>query len=71
MTDAHGEDPGWQQLPTQFESKLQHLKSLVEKNSWDSDVREQIIKESIKAADKQLIRDGFQSYLNQFPTNVQ
>jgi cleavage stimulation factor subunit 3 len=63
-------DQEWQQLPTQIESKLFHLKSLVEKNSWDSDARESMIKEAIKSQKKPLIREYFEAYLNQFPTQV-
>jgi Spy/CpxP family protein refolding chaperone len=64
------DDQGWQQLPTQIESRLHHLKSLIEKNPWDSDAAEQYVKECLKSNKQDLIRQGFESYLNQFPTNV-
>lgn len=60
----------WKKIPSQVGQQLEHVKALIEKNPWDHEAREKLVKESMKSQDKVLIRAAFQGYLDQFPTNL-
>jgi cleavage stimulation factor subunit 3 len=68
-TPAQGiDEPNlWNKVPSQI---LKHLQAQIEKNIWDSDAREKLIKECLRSNDTELIRKAFSDYLTQFPTCV-
>jgi cleavage stimulation factor subunit 3 len=58
----------WIQIPTQTGQKMEYYEQLIKKNKWDADARENLIKERLRTNDKVLIKQAFQSFLDQFPT---